>query len=354
MSGGLLETAERPDAEPSVVIDLMSDGFAIERNPVPAASIVARGVAAEAVLQRLSESASAEAFGWDGGPDEEPFASKPLTGDPAEVFGGIQVIGGDAEGAQAFIRQLIGAVERPEESGEVADMQEAAAEAAAPAESGDSRSGAMLMALRRSRVGKAAAVTAISVGGILGFGAASAKALTPLEQECVDAGMKRMNIPAAKFYGAHKNDGNGWHGRVRAYLDAMPQKCTDNGIYRVINERVQLQNGEHPARWSMIYPWAGSEWNGRATNNGQILNDALNGGSLGFDNMPYLHNHNWTKWAYTCRPGPAKTQVRLQEVHTVIQTDGIISNYGYDIDGKINTLAGETIYNRPFKVYGAC
>jgi hypothetical protein len=104
----------------------------------------------------------------------------------------------------------------------------------------------------------------------------------------------------------------------------------------------------------MIYPWAGSEWNGHATNNGMINNDEFKGTIVGFDNISWLHNRNWTKWAYQCRPGPAKTQVRLQEVHTVIQTDGAISNYGYNIDGKINILGPEKIYNRPLKVYGAC
>jgi hypothetical protein len=352
-----MDLVERPDAEPAIVVDLMRDGFAIERNPVPAASIVATGAAAEVVLQRLSE--SAEAIGKDGGP-EEAFAPKPLTGDPAEIFGGIQVIDGDAEGAQTFLRQLIGAVERPTEDDEASaetestDAPEASGEASVQPESDTSRSAAMLLALRRSKLGKAAAVAAISVGGIMGFGASSAKALTPLEQECVTDGMKPMHIVAAKMHGAHKDGGNGWYGRVRGNYAAMPQECTDNNIYRVLNSRIVLENGEHPGQWSMIYPWDGSRWNGHRNNKGYAYNDRAYGTGPHFSNTAYQHNHNWTQWAYSCRPGPAKTQVLFQDRHTVIHVDGAVNDYGYHINGAIQILAGTKTYNRPIKVDGAC
>jgi hypothetical protein len=356
MSGEATDPMEHPGVESPLVIDLMGDGSFAERNPRPAATILASGAAAEVLVQRLSE--SAQAFGKDGGPDEEPFASKPVTGDPAEIFGGIKVIGGDEEGAQAFIRKLIGAVERPVDDTEASTAAEQIEDGRIEEEPQvDERAGwgkTAMLAFRRSRAGMAVSAATITAGGVLGFGASSAKALSPLEQECVTDGMARMNIAAAKFYGAHKDGGNNWHGQVRGHLNAMPQECTDNDIYRVLNYRVQLQNAKHPANWFMIYPWMGSKWNGRVTNNGAVNNDEINGGVVGFDNISWLHNPNWVKWAYQCRPGPAKTQVRLQEVHTVIHTDGVISEYGSHINGKIDVLGKERIYDRPLKVYGAC
>ncbi|HYH36484.1 MAG TPA: hypothetical protein VD706_03225 [Candidatus Saccharimonadales bacterium] len=345
------DTPEHPDVQPTVVVELMGDGYAIEKDPKPIASIAAEGVSAEAILQRLFESQEDPESGEDQ--HEARFTPYSLINEPEDVYGGITVIGGDAERANAFIRKLIGSVERPadEEQGD-GDLQEIAAskDSQPDEEAGHSRS--MMAALRRSRVGRFVAGAAVVASGSLSW-ASSASAET-LEQTCIEAGMKPMQIKAAKMHGVHKDDGNGWYGRVRGQIDAMPQECTDNGIYRVLNSRVLLQNGEHPQRWSMIYPWSGSEWNGRRNNKGGINNDAGYGVGVGFTNTGYLHNPNWTKWAYICRPGPEKTQARYQEIHTVIQTPGTISEYGYKITGDIEVLAGSKAINRPIKVSGAC
>lgn len=344
MSGGPVATAERPDTEQSVMIELMGNGFAIEKNPVPVASIVARGVAAEAVLQRLSETG-------EQGEDSEQFVPYALTGEPEDIYGGIQVIGGDAESAKVFISKLIGAVERPED--EASTEANTRAEVKQFDESQESsRGSAAILALRRSRLGRVIAGAAVVAYGSLQW-ASSASGET-LEQECVDAGMKPMKIIVARMHGVHSHGGNAWHGLVKGKINAMPEECTDNGYHLVFNNRVQLQNGEHPDRWSMIEPWVGSRWNGHRNDRGWVMDDGAPGYRQGFGNSAYHHNHNWTRWAYICRPGPAKTQVRYEEKHTVVHVDGTIGGVLNDrINGHIQVLDSETL-DRSIKVDGAC
>lgn len=343
MSGGPVATAERPDTEQSVMIELMGNGFAIEKNPVPVASIVARGVAAEAVLQRLSKTG-------EQGKDSEQFVPYALTGEPEDIYGGIQVIGGDAESAKVFISKLIGAVERPED--EASTEANTRAEVKQFDESQESsRGSAAILALRRSRLGRVIAGAAVVAYGSLQW-ASSASGET-LEQECVDAGMKPMKIIVARMHGVHRQHGNGWHGLVKGKINAMPQECIDNGYHRVWNNRVELQNGEHPQRSSMIYPWNGNKWNGHGNRYGVVMDEGLPGYRVGFGNIDYQHNHNWTQFAYICRPGPKETRVDYEEMHTVIRTDGTISDYGQTINGPIKVLATKTL-DRPFDVVGAC
>lgn len=170
MSG---ESADRPDASPVMVIDVLGDAALIEKNPQPVASIAITGAAAtEVVLQRLQ--GLREDVADDEG-DAERFIPYTVTAEPEDVFGGIRVIDGDAESANTFIRKLIGSVERPsDDEAPSVNISESALEAE-ESEQDNFRHNA-LQAFRRSRLGLYAAAAITSTAAFFAAHTQSAKA----------------------------------------------------------------------------------------------------------------------------------------------------------------------------------
>src|SRR6185312_14410703 len=195
MSGGSTEVMEHLGAEHTIVVDLFGDGYAAEKEPIPVASIAAQGVAAEAILQRLSE--VSDHIAGEEGENEERFVPYKLIGEPEEIFGGIQVINGDAEGAKAYIRHLIGAVERPDDEDLVVTniKRSSSQEVSTEVDEETSYGKTILDAFRRSRLARLVAGGAVVASGAL-YWASSASAET-LEQTCIDAGMKPSTVMAA-------------------------------------------------------------------------------------------------------------------------------------------------------------
>ena len=333
MSGGPFEgPAVEPGLEPAMVIDLMGEGSVIEKNPAPVASIIATQPAAEAILQRMFGSqAEPEGEGVQSG---ERFTPYELTGDPAEIFGGITVIGQDPEslaGANAFVRRLLGSIQRPEDEAPSASVPESSGEEDHQADPGSGLGKNLLTAFRRSRLARTVAAGAFVAAGAL-YWASSAEADT--QQDCVNAGLDPATVKAAKMYGARKDHGAGWTVRLRLNTDAMPSECTDYN--RLLNLRVLLQNGKHHSQWINIFPWSGDN-NGL----GDVFNGSAVGGGPSFDNINHDHDPSFTKDNYVCTPGPGKTKVKFQEMNTVEDANG-------------NIVGGPKIYNHLLKVYGAC
>jgi hypothetical protein len=332
MSGGPLEGLN-PELgmEPAMVIDLMGEGSVIEKNPTPVASIIATQPAAEAILQRMFGPQTGTE-GEDGQPGER-FTPYTLTGDPAEIFGGITVIGQDPESlasANTFVRQLLGSIQRPEdEASETAPDTLGNKEYQTDPGSGLGKN--LLTAFRRSRLAKAVTAGAFVVSGAL-YLAPSAEADT--QQDCIDAGLNPSTVKAAKMYGARKDHGAGWTVHIRLNTDAMPAECTDYN--RLVNLRVLMQDGKHRSRWINLQPWSGD-------NNG--LGDVFNGSSIGggpsFDNITHDHDPSFTKDNYVCTPGPGKTKVKFQMMNTVEDSSG-------------NVVGGPKTNTNSLKVYGAC
>lgn len=359
MSGGPAEAMVGIEPEPatSVIIELMGEGSGAEKDPAPVAGIIANGPAAEAILQRMAESEGLAAD--DEGQDGERFVPyEPLIGEPAEIWGGITLLGESPESLEAadnFIKKLIGSVERPsdedpEASDGVVELQ--ANEELSSEENEIGRGRAALLALRRSRLGRVVAGAAVVGSGML-YWASTASGET-LEQQCIDAGMKPLANIDAIIKHVHRNDGNGWHGHAYGQLDAMPQECTDNDYYRVVNYRAQIQNGEHRSQWRTVIPWVGSDWNGHRGNYGTVFNDSGNRMGIGIGNINYQHDHHWTRFQYICSPGSAKTGFRFQEMNTVIQTSGNIDPLGATINGPLQIVSPPKVRTHAIRVPGAC
>jgi hypothetical protein len=204
--------------EQPLMIELMGEGFAIERDPVPVAGIMATGAAAEAILQRLSETDG------EAGEDGERFTPYALTGEPEDIYGGIQIVGGDVEGAKDFIRKLIGAVERPGDEG-AADTR---SEAEQPGqEQAAGRGKAAMLALRRSRLARIASGTAIVTAGALNW--VSPASGESLRQECIREGLIMPKLEHA--YMLHPGRTGAYNSQLTkigaTYNVAKPEECDD-------------------------------------------------------------------------------------------------------------------------------
>lgn len=348
-----------PGTEPTVVIDLLAEGHAIEKDPTSAATIVAAGAAAEAIMERMAGSPEG-AIGEEGqiGKRFVPYA---LIGDPEEIWGGIS-IGGETpeslEAASDFVRRLIGSVERPSEEQPVNSIaDETPSTNPEKLISGEQtqmlgRGRNLLLALRQSRAAKVVATAGVVAVGVLR--SASLASGETLEQECIDAGMQPYKLTVNRVSSVHRQHGNGWVGHVNANIDAMPSECADNGYYRVLNHRALEENGKHRAQWRSVVPWEGNDWNGQNTGNGIISNDAGANIPFGFTNIGYQHNHHWTKYQYICSPGPKKTGWEFQAMNTVIHTGGTVSDYGSKVTGDIQIVGPRKITTYRMQVPGAC
>jgi hypothetical protein len=324
MSGGPLAGPEaEPGTQPAMIIDLMGEGSVIEKDPAPVASIIASQPAAEAILQRMFGPSPEEAADEDT-PAGERFVPYALTGDPAEIFGGITVIGQDPESlasANAFVRKLLGSIERPEE-----DEASAAPETVihkddqADPESGLGRN--LLTAFRRSRLAKTVAGGAVVVAGALSWPSsaeasnmvsttpeAGTTSITPfavlstrptfgediatasddsLAQQCIQAGLVTPDVLVAKMYAAGRPAQT-----VKGIFheDAMPDGCA--GQYdRYLSLRFLLQNAEHRNRWTYLDPGEISTWQ----KGGELLDGAFTSGPAITQNV---HNK---KDDYQCSP----------------------------------------------------
>ncbi len=307
MSGDLMEPAQDPDLRSALVIDLMGDGYVAETHPMPVASIMAVGASAEAVLQRFAEAEDAtNSYGQEG----ERFVPYTLVGDPAEIFGGIQVVGGDTEAANAYIRKLIGSVQRPSDEARTdTGGQEASVSEIQPADNGQEAGLSMkaLLALRRTRFGKAVATVAAVAGGLAltEAPAALAEASTSgnLEAECKQSILTQPDIKYSRIRHPGKVNQSI---DIKFHLDnVLPSEC-DKHWLRIVSLQAQIK---HPGQGWLNE--SGSGWN-----TSPFGNNLAGPGGLSSVNTFRLH-----KLYY--RPGD-KLRWRLRLQDQDIRTDDIV------------------------------
>lgn len=366
VSGGPMEGPDaEPGMQPAMVIDLMGEGSVIEKNPTPVASIIASQPAAEAILQRMFGPSPEE--GDEHAQPGERFTPYQLTGDPAEIFGGITVIGQDPESlasANAFVRRLLGSIQRPEDEAATTPETVITKDDQADPESGLGRN--LLGAFRRSRLAKAVSAGALVVSGALSW-ASSASAsseqnmisTTPgveassvpfaalgtqyeysgnvatasddsLAQQCIQAGLITPEVLVAKMYAAGRPAQT-----VKGIFheDAMPDGCA--GQYdRYLSLRFLLQNAEHRKRWTYLDPGEISTWE----KGGELLDGAFTSGPAITQNV---HNK---KDDYQCSP---------QKSHKYdTQVKGQTKNIVEDANGHV--VGGPVISTFKVKVYFPC
>ncbi|HEX5743907.1 MAG TPA: hypothetical protein VFX84_00430 [Candidatus Saccharimonadales bacterium] len=172
--------ARRPVGGPEAgtVIDFMNEGYAIEKNPEPLATLVAPGPSPEDVLDSIAGSPDPD--GESPTPRFQPYERHMEDQGPDSTLAtGITLVS-----EQGIVRPVLTEADTAE-----AETPRPAGEAAA------SRGKNLLTALRRSRAGQLAAVTAIATGELLSLGTSSAQgADDQLQQECVQAGLKHPKI----------------------------------------------------------------------------------------------------------------------------------------------------------------
>jgi hypothetical protein len=269
-----------PETGYGSVVDFMPHGYAIQKNPEPVAVGVFEAPSTEAVLESMFESP-------DSGPRFAPYGRHMEdAGQDSTLAKGIALVS-----EQGVVKPVLAEVEPAGETPEDADK-----------DSGLAKN--LLTALRRSRLGKVAAVTAIATGELLSLSSGSAQgADAQLEQECVQAALKRPQIlkKGIKHAGRHSQTGV-----LIARYDAMPEKCYDgdgDDYMRSSSARVQaFRNGK----------WLNISYEGGVVN--QTYNDD---GS--FDPKPQTaykgelqqppngHAPDW--WYHPCR-----TRILLREV----------------------------------------
>lgn len=233
---GTVAVARGPVGDPETgygsVIDIMSEGYAIERSPEPIATIVGPGPSPEDVLESMFESPDSEPrfvpYGRhmeDAGQDSTLAKGIALVSEQG-VVKPVLTEEGQAEGA-------------PEEKGGVAKT--------------------LLTALRRSRLGKVAAVTAIATGELLSIGTSSAQgADAQLEQECVQAGLKHPQIVKKGIKHAGQSGKAAGHNQtvfLVAHYDAMPEDCAGEYMRGNIAKTQFFINGKWRNRvpgWSAL------------------------------------------------------------------------------------------------------
>ncbi len=237
MSGGPLEgPVAEPGLEPAMIIDLMGEGSVIEKNPTPAASIIATRPAAEAILQRMF-GPQGETEGEDGQPGER-FAPYALIGDPEEIYGGIRIIGEDVEGATAVIRKLLGSIERPSDA-EPADTymsESVTAEDSQPEVQGPGRARNLVLALRRSKLGKAVSTSAIVAVGALSW--ASSASAGGLKDTCAPTIFNKGKILESEMHNPGKNNQDVI---INIHVNEVDPQC-DGAFKRVVYVRPQIKH----------------------------------------------------------------------------------------------------------------
>ena len=237
VSGGPMEG---PDAEcgmePAMVIDLMGQGSVIEKNPTPVASIIANQPAAEAILQRMFGPSPEE--GDEHVRPGERFTPYQLTGDPAEIFGGIRVVGEDVEGATAFIRKLLGSIGRPsDEEKAVADMQGSVTIEGSQSEVQEpSRGKNLMLALRRSKLGKAVSASAIVAAGALSW--VSSASAGGLKDTCAPTIFNKGKILESEMHNPGKNNQDII---INIHVGEVDPQC-DGAFKRVVYVRPQIKH----------------------------------------------------------------------------------------------------------------
>lgn len=296
--------------EPAMRLELMGPGSIIEKNPAPVAVVEAGAAATEAILTRLYGQESEE-----GEEAEDRFTPYALSGDPAEIYGGIRVVDGDVETANAFVRMLIGQVELPEEEQEAdARKLDASATQSGSNQETEQTSG-LLSALKNSKLGRAAAIAAVSASLFFGHAAEAKGDTAPANassaQECINDALAPIDVVNTKLRRPNHN-GKGQKAFARVITQPMPPNC-DSQFNIGRDFRVSFKVGG--------VPFLGLNLN---------MSDFgyVNGGVnkvVRLPGSPEPTKWQLTKGIYDCTPGPKKTPVEFlaREIAMDPQTYGV-------------------------------
>jgi hypothetical protein len=229
-----------PETGYAAVVDFMPAGYAIEKNPEPIATGIFEAPSPEAVLDSIVESPDAE-----DGPKTSRFQPYELHMDmDYDVRDSTLPKGITLVTEEGIVKPVLAE----------ADPEGTDSQSAEETEGSPGRAKAMLTALRRSRLGKVAAVTAIATGELLSLGTGSAQgADAQLEQECLKDALSRPQFQNTQMRRAGIPGVQNMFARV--INPEVPAYCADDfNILRIERYKFRVQDAQHRARMVSVRP----------------------------------------------------------------------------------------------------